>query len=1310
MIRLQTLGELRLHGADGVVAAGRRKDLVLLAYLARHAPRGLSREVLAELLWGGRSDERARHSLRQALVQLRRVVGDGLRVDPDRVALTEGALDLDASAFETELAAGRLAEAVACWKGEFLEGADDLGGDRFRAWLEAERERLLRQLAWALERLTAEAERRGQWAAAATWAEHWARVTPADEHAHLHWCEALRRDGRTAEALATHAAFLARLRQDPETAIPAALEELSESLERAARSEQARVGSVAVFTPDLVGRDAALRELDAAWQHAHGAAAVLVVEGEEGIGKTRLCEEFLGALAARSEPALVLRTRAVGNGGSARWTVAREWLAPLREAPGLSAAPDAALADLSRLVPSLRERYLHLPTPAPAAGDRALPSAVACVLAEVAAEVPLVLFLDDFQAADPATQELVLALARQPVAGVLLLLTARADEARVATLLAELHGTRGVRRLLLPPLGAAEVAALLASMLDLSLAERMALAHRLHAETGGNPFYVRELVSALVDDGWLTPDERGEWRLAPELTEGPLPLPSGVQAAVAHRLRHLSEPARWLIAVAAALPSVFRKAALRATAELPDPVFGDALGELIARRLVREAPAEAGSFEFAHPVIRRVAATLDRPPARSWRRSWPRRAALATLAAAGVVGVGAALLAVRRSAPLPAEGVIAVGTITEPMGWDSAGIARALPDMLATNLARVPGLRVVSNARMHEMLAQLGAGPDVAALLPRAARHAGASELIEGTLYRAAGGGLRLDLRRIELRSGTVRHTYAVEAADPFALVDQATARFTSGATTPHGPRLAEATTSSFVAYRFYVEGVRAYYQGDAHAARRLFGTALAEDTAFAMAAYYLARTLELAGDTASNQMLLRAARLADRATDRERLLIHSARADWMEEPASLALAETLAIRYPMEPHGHYLLGLGKVVRADFAGALPHLRRVIEMDSLGLRGTHPLCRACDAYFELTRAHTYADSFAAAERVAREWTRHQTGSARAWNSLATLLEYQDRYDEARAARRRAAPLQPGHRMLGIWPALIDLRAGDFEQADAALRDRLRDSPPAERAEALWFLAISLRYQGRLREALEVARRLRPPPAARTASAPPSYEAALEAQILFEMGRFHEAAALFDSIADLFQPGDPLHRRGRDRTAWLLGHRATALAAAGDTAALLRLADTIEVLGRQTALARDARLHYHVRGLLHAARAEAPAAIDRFRHALYSLGGGGYTRTNYELARLYLELDRPRDAIAILQPALRGPFESANLYLSRTELHALLGRAHEAAGERDRAAAHYRHVLHAWQHADPQFHARRDSVRMRLELLDGGGKRR
>jgi predicted Zn-dependent protease len=105
----------------------------------------------------------------------------------------------------------------------------------------------------------------------------------------------------------------------------------------------------------------------------------------------------------------------------------------------------------------------------------------------------------------------------------------------------------------------------------------------------------------------------------------------------------------------------------------------------------------------------------------------------------------------------------------------------------------------------------------------------------------------------------------------------------------------------------------------------------------------------------------------------------------------------------------------------------------------------------------------------------------------------------------------------------------------------------------------------------------------------------------------------------------------------------------------------------------------------------ARGEPARAAVELRGAIYS-PTDGYTRTNLELGRVLLALGKPREAVAILQPALRGPVDASNLYVTRTEIHELLAHAFEAAGQRDSATTHYRKVAGAWRDADRTFRAR------------------
>ena len=165
MVNLRTLGELRLEEAAGSALSSRRKELVFLAYLARRGSRPLARAEAAALLWPDRDERRARQSLRQALLELRQLVGDGLLVDGDFIQLDPGSVQLDAATFERELDQGRLADAVSRWGGDFLPGAEEIGAEDLRGWLEAERERLRTRLALALAQLVDEAQRNAALAA-----------------------------------------------------------------------------------------------------------------------------------------------------------------------------------------------------------------------------------------------------------------------------------------------------------------------------------------------------------------------------------------------------------------------------------------------------------------------------------------------------------------------------------------------------------------------------------------------------------------------------------------------------------------------------------------------------------------------------------------------------------------------------------------------------------------------------------------------------------------------------------------------------------------------------------------------------------------------------------------------------------------------------------------------------------------------------------------------------------------------------------------------------------------------------------------
>ena len=168
-------------------------------------------------------------------------------------------------------------------------------------------------------------------------------------------------------------------------------------------------------------------------------------------------------------------------------------------------------------------------------------------------------------------------------------------------------------------------------------------------------------------------------------------------------------------------------------------------------------------------------------------------------------------------------------------------------------------------------------------------------------------------------------------------------------------------------------------------------------------------------------------------------------------------------------------------------------------------------------------------------------------------------------------------------------------------------------------------------------------------------------------------------------------------------WFLTLAASAFVAGGDTVAARRLVDSIEVTGSRSAFPRNPLLHHFVRGLLYARASRDDAAIREYRAAISS-PTFGFTRINYELGKTLLRLRRPGEGIPLVQAALHGGIEGSGLYVTRTELHELLGQLFDAAGQRDSAAAHYRVVAAAWSSADPVLWPRRDAAARWLAAAD------
>ena len=610
MIVCRTLGpiEVTVDGAPAPSELLWRKHLALLVYLARFPRQARSREHLIGLLWADRTELAARHSLSEALRVIRRHAGaDAVEATVGHVGLAENAVDLDVNRLE-ELAAQEdwpaAAELVA---GEFLEGFGVPDATGFEDWLASEREHWRRLGVEVLVRCADACARGGKTSEARGLADRALALDPTSEAAFRSALRSRSLAGDHPGALELSERFRARLAELGLT--PA--EETRALVDRVRRQRAVRrevpldAADDQVVRPPLGGRAGELgRLLEEAGRAARSCRPVLVLlEGEAGVGKTRLVDEMLARL--RLDGASVAAARAVESDRADPWSgllaLAR---GGLLEAAGLGGAPAAALAAFAEVLPEWADRFTGVHATAAAPLPRALGEAVRAA----ASEQPVVLAVDDAQWLDPDSALALGAMLRDLRDVPLTLVLAVApypprpelDELR-SRLGRDLEGgVVSVRRL--------DRAALR------HLAERMLpgydpisldrVVRRVATDSAGLPLFAVELLRAValgLDLGTIA----GTWPEPLRTLEQSLPgeIPDAVVAAIRVAIRRLSPAAQRVLVAAAVLGDFASPAVLERALEMDGADVARALDEL---EWCRWLVAEPRGYSFAARIVRLV--------------------------------------------------------------------------------------------------------------------------------------------------------------------------------------------------------------------------------------------------------------------------------------------------------------------------------------------------------------------------------------------------------------------------------------------------------------------------------------------------------------------------------------------------------------------------------------------------------------------------------------------------------------------------------------------------------------------------------
>lgn len=636
--------EIRLLGGFELARDGRvleqlplRAARSLFAFLVLNRDRPHTRDLLAGTFWPDFDESRARRRLSQALWQIQSTIGGDdehryLIGTADTVRFNaEAGVWLDVEEFERLLEGddpASIQRAVELYRGDLLAGFYD-------DWLFADQDRLRSRFLAALERVIEAEMGRGDHETALVHARRLAQEDEFDEEAHRRVMRIAVLLGRHNEAIRQFEECRRILAEELGSRPSAETIELHEAT-IADRDSGGRTITPAEGSPlfeevtrsPIVGRDPERSQLARRLDEAiDGRGGLVLVEGESGVGKTRLLAEV--AADARWRGMDVLWGRSTPSGGRA--------FAPIAEA--LASVPGLRARQLVTRLPATLRSVLAPLAPA-LAGDAVAPEgapmhradeqarmreAITTAFRRSAGLAPTLVVLEDVHWADDDTIQALAQMAEQIDDDRLLIAVSyRHAEARehpeVWDLLRTLDRLAHCERISLAPYSPAQTEELIRRSLGI-VEVSGEFSERLHRETGGIPLFIVETLRALYERDDLAAAER-EAEDAPSERDR-LPLTPTVHAMIRQRLEGLDPASRRTLELVAANDGEVSLFEIVTAAEVDDQAALAAIDDLLRRRFV--ASTEDG-YSVGHELMRRVVYD-DQPLSR--RLDLHRRLALA---------------------------------------------------------------------------------------------------------------------------------------------------------------------------------------------------------------------------------------------------------------------------------------------------------------------------------------------------------------------------------------------------------------------------------------------------------------------------------------------------------------------------------------------------------------------------------------------------------------------------------------------------------------------------------------------------------
>jgi len=631
---------------------------------------------------------------------------------------------------------------------------------------------------------------------------------------------------------------------------------------------------------------------------------------------------------------------------------------------------------------------------------------------------------------------------------------------------------------------------------------------------------------------------------------------------------------------------------------------------------------------------------------------------------------------------------------------DKERLGEIVTNLLITDLSESEYMRVVSSQRLYDILKLLGRegekkiGPEVAT---EVATKAGARWMLLGNILQLE-PLIILTSQLVDVGSGKVAAAQRItgEADDKiFSMVDKLTVEIKKDLSLPAvaqqepDPSVADVTTHSPEAYRFYVEGLDYDSKFLNAEAEKSYRKALENDSTFAMA-YYRLSILKKSGSE-KKEMIAKAVAYSDKVSWKEKNYIRTQEADASGDYIqAIKELQKIVERYPDEKEAFYWLGYYYSYRlGQSEQAIRSYNKAIEID--------PLYR--EVYNELTYLYDEISDFDKSIWAINKYISLAPDEPNPYDTRADLYAYKGKIDKAIESCKKALEVKPNFSASLAKLGDMYLFQREYAQAESFYQKLCSSTDKAARSWGRLLLALIPLHQGKLERALKVlddgiaADRMEQAEGGHIV-----LKYFLKAIVYEEKNNLNVALMELEKSMEMYSKYNP------ERKDFGRAYYARFLAKNGDFEKAEKVAEAL----REYYEENEPSLRYDgwcAVGWIERVQGNVEASVTSFEKATKNIRPHYWVP--YELAKAYFQSGRLGEAVAEFEKLLLSYDSFRVLFAIRAvKAHYLLGLAYEKSGWSKKAVEQYEEFLDIWKDADPGIQEVEDA-KGRLRKLRVGG---